>query len=54
MNIVFWLVVIIAMVLLWFLLSFAFKGVGRVGWRLFNSARREIQSEDSKNERNIL
>lgn len=28
MNIVFWLIVVIVLVLIWFCLSFAFKGVG--------------------------
>ena len=31
MNIVFWLIVVIALVLIWFCLSFAFKGIGGVG-----------------------
>lgn len=29
MNIVFWLIVVIVLVLIWFCLSFAFKGVGK-------------------------
>lgn len=33
MNIVFWLIVVIVLVLIWFCLSFAFKGVGGVGMR---------------------
>ena len=33
MNIVFWLLVIIVLVLVWFCLSFAFKGIGGVGLR---------------------
>lgn len=36
MNIVFWLIVVIVLVLIWFCLSFAFKGVGGVGMRLYN------------------
>ena len=31
MNIVFWLLIVIVLVLVWFCLSFAFKGIGGVG-----------------------
>lgn len=31
MNVVFWLLIIIALVLVWFCLSFAFKSVGWIG-----------------------
>lgn len=41
MNIVFWLIVVIVLVLIWFCLSFAFKGVGGVGMRLYNDARKK-------------
>lgn len=50
MNITFWLLVIIALVLIWFCLSFAFRGVGEIGWRLYDDARREINGEDSPEE----
>ena len=40
MNIVFWLIVVIVLVLIWFCLSFAFKGVGGVGMRLFGRTKR--------------
>lgn len=45
MNIVFWLVVVVALVLVWFCLSFAFKGVGNAGMKLYNGAKREIGGE---------
>lgn len=48
MNIVFWLIVVIVLVLVWFCLSFAFKGVGRVGMRLYNDAKKEISEETEK------
>lgn len=48
MNIVFWLIVIIALVLIWFCLSFAFKGVGEVGLRLYNDAKKEISSDEEE------
>ena len=48
MNIVFWLLVIIVLVLVWFCLSFAFKDIG--GWflDLFNDAKREIEDDESE------
>lgn len=45
MNIVFWLIVIVALVLLWFCLSFAFKGIGAFGLRIYNDAKKEISDE---------
>ena len=48
MNIVFWLIVVLVLVLIWFCLSFAFKGVGGVGMRLYNDAKKEISEETEK------
>ena len=48
MNIVFWLLVIIVMVLVWFCLSFAFKGIGGVGLKLYNDAKKEIEGDEPK------
>lgn len=42
MNIAFWLFVIIVLALLWLCLSFAFKGIGAIGLKLFNGAKNEI------------
>ena len=46
MNIVFWLLVIIVMVLVWFCLSFAFKDIGGIGLKLFNDAKKEIEGDE--------
>ena len=43
MNIVFWLIVIVALVLLWFCLSFAFKGIGAFGLRIYNDAKGNLR-----------
>ena len=48
MNIVFWLIVVIVLVLIWFCLSFAFKGVGGVGMRFYNDAKKEISEESEE------
>lgn len=48
MNIVFWALVILALVLIWFCLSFAFKKIGGIGLKLFNDARDEILSDEKE------
>lgn len=48
MNIVFWLIVIVALVLLWFCLSFAFKGIGAFGLQIYNDAKKEISEESEE------
>lgn len=48
MNIVFWLIVIVVLVLLWFCLSFAFKGIGAFGLRIYNDAKKEISEESEE------
>lgn len=51
MNIVFWLLVIVVLALLWFCLSFAFKGIGGIALKLFNDAKEEItESKENENE----
>lgn len=54
MNIVFWFLVILALVFIWFCLAFAFRGFGRFLLRLFNDAMDEINETDEyeKNEGN--
>jgi hypothetical protein len=47
-NIVFWLIVIVALVLLWFCLSFAFKGIGAFSLRIYNDAKKEISEKSEK------
>ena len=36
------------MVLVWFCLSFAFKGIGGIGLKLFNDAKKEIEGDEPK------
>lgn len=50
MNIVFWLLIIIALVLVWFCLSFAFKDIGRIGLKLYNDAKDEITGKDKNHD----
>ncbi len=52
MNIVFWLLIIIVLVLVWFCLSFAFEGIGGIGLKMFRRAKGDITGEDeTKKER---
>jgi len=46
MNIVFWLLVVIVLFLVWLCLSFAFKGIGSIGMKLYNDAKEEIVGEE--------
>lgn len=45
MNIVFWIIVVAVLVLVWFLLSFAFGSIGTLFYRLFSDAKEEINKE---------
>ena len=45
MNIVFWLLVIVVMVLVWFCMS-SIKGIGGIGLKLFNDAKKEIEGDE--------
>lgn len=49
MNVVFWIGAIIVLVLVWFCLSFAFKGIGGIFLRLYNDAKEEIVGENPTN-----
>ena len=53
MNIMFWILVIAALILIWFCLSFAFKGIGGFALKLFNDAKETIneEKENPNNER---
>lgn len=42
MNIVFWVLIILALILLWFLLAFAFKPVGNLFQMLYKDAKKQI------------
>lgn len=48
MNIVFWFAIIAIGVLIWFCLSFAFRGVGGVFKRLYDDAVKEINTKDDE------
>lgn len=49
MNIVFWLLVIAALVLIWLCLSFAFKAIGGFALKLFNDAKETMNEEEKEN-----
>ncbi len=50
MNIVFWLIIIIVLVLVWFCMSPAFKSIGGIGSKLYNDAKDEITGKDENHE----
>lgn len=52
MNIVFWLLLIIALVALWFLLAFVFRPVGRFVFRVFSDVKDIVSQEDAPEEEN--
>ena len=45
MNPVFWVIVVVLLVLLWLMLSFLFKPIGRLFMRLVNDAIEEMNEE---------
>lgn len=51
MNIFFWIIVILALILIWFLLAFAFKGIGWLAMRIFEDAVEELSKEEKENEK---
>ena len=50
MNIVFWLAVVTLLILLWFLLAFLFRPVGRFFRSIWNGAISEINKTDDNKE----
>lgn len=50
MNFVFWLLVIIALIILWFLLAFTFRPIGRFFYRVWKDAIEEIEKKDEDKE----
>ena len=42
----FYILFFLAIVLLWFLLAFSFKSVGRLGYRLYKDAKDAMTEED--------
>ena len=51
MNFVFWLLVILGIVLLWFLLAFTYKEIGRGFYRIWKNAIEAINIKDTDSER---
>jgi hypothetical protein len=49
MNIVFYLLLFAAVVMLWFILAFMFKPIGKFFSRLWEDAKREMKSEEKEN-----
>ena len=50
MNIVFYLLIAIALAILWFLLAFLFKPIGRFFKKLWNDTTDIINDEESEDE----
>lgn len=51
MNFVFWLLVILGIVLLWFLLAFTFRPIGRFFYRIWKDAIEAMNIKDTDSER---
>lgn len=45
-NVVFWLLVICLLVLIWFLFAFAFRGIGKFWFKIYDDAAKEIKRKD--------
>lgn len=45
-NVVFWLLVICLLVLVWFLFAFAFRGIGKFWFKIYDDAAKEIKRRD--------
>ena len=45
---VFWFLILLGVVALWFLLSFAYKGIGRFFKRIFKDSYHAMTSDDPK------
>lgn len=52
MNIVFYLLIIVAVVFLWFVLAFLFKPLGKFFCRLWNDVKEEMKCEEESKEKN--
>lgn len=50
-NIVFWLLVVGALVFLWFFLNFLFRDIGKWFLDLFNDTKKEITKEENEEEK---
>lgn len=51
MNPVFWFIIILALAFIWLCLSFAYKKVGWIGWKLYSDAKEQITKESEKEEK---
>lgn len=49
MNVFFWIIVILVLILVWFLLAFAFRGIGWLAMRIFGDAVDELTKEEKEN-----
>lgn len=49
-NVVFYFEIIVMMVLLWFLLAFAYKPIGKFFKNLYNDSKREMMKEKNEEE----
>lgn len=50
MNIVFYILIVVAIAFLWFILAFLFKPIGKFFIRLYDDAKQEMSSENNKKE----
>lgn len=50
MNIVFWILLILLLVIVWSCLSFAYRAIGGLGLRIFGDVKKEF-TEDEESER---
>lgn len=48
MNPMFWILVILAVILLWFLLAFLYRPIGRLFYRIWEDAINEINIKDTE------
>lgn len=48
MNVVFWLLIFIAVFFAWFILSFLFRPLGRFFMRLFNDAMEQMKETEEE------
>lgn len=52
MNPFFWMIVIFVIVLFWFLMSFAFDGIGSIFYKIYKDAKDEICENKKENDEN--
>lgn len=47
MNIVFWLIVALAVIIIWFLLRYSFEDIGNAFLKGFNSVKQEVKNDSN-------